>query len=127
MLNETRLEGIALLASQNAVNALIETQTILQLLVKKGIVTPEEVAITRGIVKRQPKYRQMIQDLDSAMDRVYESKKFEELIQKTLQPDGNKNLTDEERNYLSGKLDDMIKGCVKEARNKYGDSIKEII
>lgn len=110
MLDETRLEGIALLASQNAVNALIETQTILQLMVKKGLVTPEEVAITRGIVKSQPKYKQMLQALDSAMDRVDESAKFEELLQKSLQPNGNKNLTEEERNYLLNKLDKISKG-----------------
>lgn len=110
MLDETRLEGIALLASQNAVNALIETQTILQLMVKKGLVIPEEVAITRGIVKSQPKYKQMLQSLDSAMDRVDESAKFEELLQKSLQPNGNKNLTEEERNYLLNKLDKISKG-----------------
>lgn len=110
MLDETRLEGIAILALQNAVNALIETQTILQIMVKKGLVTPEEVALTRGIVKSQPKYKQMLQELDSAMDRVDESAKFEELLQKSLQPNGNKNLTDEERNYLLNKLDRISKG-----------------
>ena len=110
MLDETRLEGIALLASQNAVNALIETQTILQLMVMKGLVTPEEVAITRGVVKSQPKYKQMLQALDSAMDRVDESAKFEELLQKSLQPNGNKKLTEEERNYLLNKLDKISKG-----------------
>lgn len=121
MLDETRLEGIALLASQNAVNALIETQTILQLMVKKGLVTPEEVALTREIVKSQPKYKQMMQALDSAMDRVDESAKFEELLQKSLQPNGNKNLTDEERSYLLGKLDNMTKEFAKEAKGIYGD------
>ena len=110
MLNETRLEGIAILASENAVNALIETQTILQLMVKKGIVTPEEVAITRGVVKSQPKYKQLLQALDSAMDRVDESVKFEKLLQKSLQPNGNNNLTDEERNYLLNKFDKISKG-----------------
>lgn len=127
MLDGTRLEGISLLASQNAVNALIETQTILQLMVKKGLVTPEEVAITRKIVKSQPKYKQMLQTLDSAMDKVNESAKFEELVKKALQPNGNKNLTDEERSYLLGKLDNMTKSFAKEARNKYGDSMKEMI
>lgn len=110
MLDETRLEGISILASQNAVNALIETQTILQLMVKKGLVTPEEVAVTRGIVKSQPKYRQMLQVLDSAMDRVDESAKFEELLQKSLQPNGREQLTNEEKDYLLNKLDKISKG-----------------
>ena len=110
MLDETRLEGIALLASQNAVNALIETQTILQLMVKKGIVTPEEVVITRGIVKSQPKYKQILQALDSAMDRADKSAKFEELLQKSLQPNGREQLTKEEKDYLLNKLDKISKG-----------------
>ena len=110
MLDETRLEGISILASQNAVNALIETQTILQLMVKKGLVTPEEVAVTRWIVKSQPKYRQMLQVLDSAMDRVDESAKFEELMHKSLQPNGSEQLTKEEKDYLLNKLDKISKG-----------------
>ena len=110
MLDETRLEGIALLAGANAVNALIETQTILQLLVKKDIVTPEEVSDTRRIVKSQPKYKQMLQALDSAMNRVDESAKFEELLQKSLQPNGREQLTKEEKDYLLRKLDN-IAGC----------------
>lgn len=110
MLNETRLEGMTILAAHNAINALIETQTILQLMVKKGLVTPEEVSIMRGIVSSQPKYRKMIQELDNAMDRIDESAKFEELLEKTFQPNGNKNLTDEEKNYLLNKLDKIGRG-----------------
>lgn len=110
MLDETRIEGIALSGAQTAINALIETQVILQLLVKKGIVTPEEVSITRGIVNNQQKYKQMIYALDNAMDRVDDSAKFEELLQKSLQPNGNKNLTEEERNYLLKRLDNISKG-----------------
>ena len=105
MLDETRLEGIALLAAYNSVNALIETQVILQLMVKKGIVTPEEVALTRGIVSRQPKYKQMLQELDIAIDRVEESVKFEELLQKSLMPNGKEQLTKEEKDYLLNKFD----------------------
>ncbi len=77
MLDETRLEGLALLADQDALNALIDTQVILQLMVKKNLVSPEEVALTRELVKRQPKYKQMQQTLDDAMDRVDESSKLE--------------------------------------------------
>ena len=77
MLDETRLEGLALLADQDALNALIDTQVILQRMVKKNLVSPEEVALTRELVKRQPKYKQMQQTLDDAMDRVDESSKLE--------------------------------------------------
>lgn len=110
MLDETRLEGLALLADQDAINALIETQVILQLLVKKNLVSAEEVALTREIVKRQPKYRQMQQALDDAMDRVDESSKFEELMEKSLKPNGREQLTKEEKDYLLGKLGQISKG-----------------
>ena len=79
-------------------------------MVKKGLVIPEEVAVTRGVVKSQPKYRQMLQVLDSAMDRVDESAKFEELFQKSLQPNGREQLTNEEKDYLLNKLDKISKG-----------------
>lgn len=110
MLDETRLEGLALIANQDAVNALIETQVILQLLVKKNLVSPEEVCLTREIVKQQPKYKQMQQTLDNAMDRVDESFKFEELMEKSLRPNGREQLTKEEKDYLLGKLDQISKG-----------------
>ena len=101
MLEETRIKGIAISAGREAINALIETQTILQLMVKKGLVTPEEVALTRGIVKSQPKYKQMLQALDDAMSRVNESVQFEELLHKM----NSGQLTEEERNILLKELD----------------------
>lgn len=107
MLNETRVEGLALTAGANAVNALIDTQVILQLLVKKGIVTPEEVVITRGIVNSQPKYKRLLESIDSAMNKVDEAAKFEELFTKSLQPNGREQLTEEEKDYLLKKLDEM--------------------
>jgi len=103
MLEETRLENIALTALQNAVNALIETQTILQLLVKKGIVTVEEVKNTREIVKRQPKYKGFLQSIEEALNDASEIAKFEELFQKML--NDKESLTEEERNYLLHELD----------------------
>lgn len=108
MLNETRLEGMSLLAAEEAICALIDTQTILQLLVKKNIVTREEVASTRAIVESQPKYKEVLQAIDGCMDKVDELVKFEELVQKSLQPDGNKKLTDEEREYLKSKISPCI-------------------
>lgn len=109
MLDETRLEGLALLADQDAVTALIESQVILQLMVKKNLVTPEEVSITREIVKRQPKYKEMLKTLDNAMDEVNESTKFEELMEKSLQPNGREQLTKEEKEYLLNRINQITK------------------
>ena len=117
MLNETRIESIAILALTDAVNALSETQTILQLMVKKGLVTPEEVAVTRGVVKSQPKYKQLFNMLDDAMKKTKETAKFEELFEKSLQSGGNKNLTEEEREYLLKELDDITKYYAKKAKD----------
>ena len=109
MIKETKLEIKSLLASCDAVNALIETQTILQLLVQKGIVTPEEVASMRNVVKRQPKYNQMLQELDNEKNKLEEHVKFEELFTKSLQPGGKESLTQEEKDYLLREVDKMTK------------------
>lgn len=45
-----------------------ETQTILQLLVAKGIVTREEVAETRNRVKNSPLYKPLYEYLENAAD-----------------------------------------------------------
>lgn len=45
-----------------------ETQTILQLLVAKGIVTREEVAETRNRVKNSPAYKPLYEYLENAVD-----------------------------------------------------------
>lgn len=89
---------------------MIETQVILQLLVKKNLVNSEEVALTREIVKRQPKYKQMQQMLNDSINRVDESSKFEELMEKSLRPDGREQLTKEEKDYLLSKLEQISKG-----------------
>lgn len=95
MLNDTRTENIAVQSSKQSVLALIETQTILQLLVRKGIVTPEDVNITRNIVRSQPKYLKAIQSLDNVIDNINESMKFEDIYKKIQ----GKELTPEEYKY----------------------------
>jgi len=46
---------------EQIVNALVETQTVLQLLVAKGIVTREEVSKTRTKVRNSSKYKPEIE------------------------------------------------------------------
>lgn len=109
MLKETQLEGVALTATEIAINALIETQTILQLIVKKGIVTPEEVRSTRKIVTSQPKYKQMLQMVAEGVNKLEDNVKFEELFEKSLRPGGREQLTQAEKDYLRNKVDNIIK------------------
>lgn len=104
MLDDTRIEGLATLAAKNAVQALIETQTILQLMVKKGLVTREEVSETRQLVSKQPVYKSLLSKLNDRMDDINEDAKFQSLFEKSLGPNGAKSLTDEEREYLLSRL-----------------------
>lgn len=50
----------------------VETQTILQLLVSKGLVTREEVAKMRTTVKNSPKYKLIYDSLDALEKKVVE-------------------------------------------------------
>ena len=105
MQDSTRAEGLGILAGQNAVNALIETQVILQLLVRKGIVTVEEVNDMRKVVRNRPNYKKMLDDLNKASDKITDDIKFEETFEKMLYGGGGDVLTEEERNYMMNKLD----------------------
>lgn len=104
MLNETRLEGLSLSAVENAVLALIDTQVVLQLLVSKGIVTREEVSITRKIVTNQPKYKNILESIDNVNAKINDNAKLEELMEKSLRPGGREHLADEERKYIIDRL-----------------------
>ena len=105
MLDRTKLEQLSVLTLKNAVNSLINSQTILQLLVKKGIVTPEEINITRNIVSSQPKYKQLLDIINDLQDQVDEDIKFEKLVEKSLEPGGREKLTPEEKEYIMSKLE----------------------
>ena len=48
----------------------VETQLILQLLVKKGLVTKEEIEEMRKTVKNSPNYKPMYEVLDRIEDRA---------------------------------------------------------
>lgn len=53
-----------LMLQEQILNALIETQTILQLLVFKGTITREEVSEMRNKVRNSPKYKLAIDDIE---------------------------------------------------------------
>jgi len=104
MLKSTDLEMMAAYAARDAANAVIETQTILQLMVLKGLVTPEEVSDMRGIVKKQPKYNNILQIANKTLNEMNEIIKFESLVEKSLEPNGRENLTKDEREFLEYRL-----------------------
>ena len=83
----------------------IETQTILQLLVKHGIVTREEVQETRDIVSTQPKYKEELDEILAMMDHVNTTIEFEEIFDKVMtNPD---SVTDEEKDIFNHYMDTM--------------------
>ena len=59
-----------LMFQENILNALIETQTILQLLVQKNIVSREEVANMRNKVRSQGKYKSSYEYIQNAKVNV---------------------------------------------------------
>lgn len=62
----------------------IDTQTILQLLVSKGIVTREEVEETRKKVSNSPKYNFAFGYINKAMHDIEEFEKNPDLLVKTM-------------------------------------------
>lgn len=98
-------------ATRTELHSMIETQTLLQLLVKKEIFSPEEVANTRKLVQKNSKKVQLLQKEYAIQARLYnqltgvdsEKDKFMFLLGKMIH-DRN-SLTEEELNYLDSILD----------------------
>lgn len=103
MSDGTNMENLALHAMRNSIYALAETQTILQILVRHKIVTVEEVANTRSIVYKQPKYASLLNQVEDIMQQTIEINKFEDLFRKSLN-EGPGSLSPEEQEYLLNKM-----------------------
>ena len=103
---------VSMLAATKAeLTSIVETQTLMQVLVKKGLVSADEIKQTRKAVeKNSPKVQHLYQqfkDFDtilSIFDRQDEEKhKFMSLLDKMIQD--RDSLTEEELDYLDSKLD----------------------
>ena len=102
----TQLKEFIIKGYHTDVEGMIETQAILQLLVKKNIVTPDEVKEMRQIVRRQPKYTDMLKTISASLDAINEAAKFENLFTKSL-TEGPDKLSKEEKDYLLNELDNI--------------------
>lgn len=107
MTTETKQEEGMLTTMRAVIDLMVETQTILQLLVKHNIVTHEEVQTTRSYVSRQKKYADMRNAITQKLNDNAEMMKFETLFEKSLGPGGRESLTEEERSYLLNKIDHL--------------------
>ena len=106
--SETELKEQLLYIHEINIRNTIDIQVTLQLLVKKGIVTPEEVQQMRAFVSKQPTYANALQSIENSRKTIEETLKFEQLLTKALSGDRSKpvgdNLTQEEKDYINSRL-----------------------
>ena len=90
-------KDLNLLCNMTAVKALIDTQVILQLLVKKNIVTREEVSDMRNIVSSQPENKKIMDAIEESITEKALRSRFDELFKKVA---SGYEITKEEREFL---------------------------
>lgn len=90
-------KDLNLLCNMTAVKALIDTQVILQLLVKKNIVTREEVIDMRNIVSSQPENKKIMDAIEESITEKALRSRFDELFKKVA---SGYEITKEEREFL---------------------------
>lgn len=91
-------KGLLVSLESNTLN-IIECQTILQLLVKKGIVTREEVLATREIVSNQYKYKDVLDEISKKQNDLADDNKFKNEMTKKFS--GEKYDNDFLQSYLN--------------------------
>ena len=90
-------KDLNLLCNMTAVKALIDTQVILQLLVKKNIVTRKEVIDMRNIVSSQPENKKIMDAIEESITEKALRSRFDELFKKVA---SGYEITKEEREFL---------------------------
>ena len=65
--------------SKQSVETLIETQVLLCLLVKKGIVTSQEISETRNAISSMPKYEKLLESVGAYGE--YDTSEYDELME----------------------------------------------
>ena len=90
-------KDLNLLCNMTAAKALIDTQVILQLLVKKNIVTRKEVIDMRNIVSSQPKNKKIMDAIEESITEKALRSRFDELFKKVA---SGYEITKEEREFL---------------------------
>lgn len=103
-MEQDRIEEGMLLAQEGMMLNKINIQTILQLLIEKGIVTREEVAAKREYIGSQPIYSRMLDRIQALQRENQENINFSETFNKVL----NKTATEEERKWVSNKFKDYV-------------------
>lgn len=103
-MDQNRIEEGMLLAQEGMMLNKINIQTILQLLIEKGIVTREEVTAKRDYIRSQPIYSRTLDWIQALQRENQENINFSETFNKVI----NKTVTDEERKLVSNKFKDYV-------------------
>ena len=103
-MDQNRIEEGMLLAQEGMMLNRINIQTILQLLVEKGLLQREEVTTKRAYIRSQPRYSRMLDRIQALQRENQENINFSETFNKVL----NKTATDEERKWVSNKFKDYV-------------------
>lgn len=90
-------KDLNLLCNMTAAKALIDTQVILQLLVKKNIVTRKEVIDIRNIVSSRPENKKIMDAIEESITEKAIRSRFDELFKKVA---SGYEITKEEREFL---------------------------
>ena len=90
-------KDLNLLCNMTAAKALIDTQVILQLLVKKNIVTRKEVIDMRNIVSSQPENKKIMDAIEESIAKETVVSRYDELFKKVL---SGYEITKEEKEFL---------------------------
>lgn len=90
-------KDLNLLCNMTAAKALIDTQVILQLLIKKNIVTRKEVIDMRNIVSSQPENKKIMDAIEESITEKALRSRFDELFKKVA---SGYEITKEEREFL---------------------------
>ena len=107
-MTDTNLKQVISDLYEQGLRTRIDIQVILQLMIKHGITTVEEIQSMRSYMEKQPIYKVQLDALKNINEELDEDKKFEDLVIKSLSGDKDKpitsNLTPEEKEYVLSRL-----------------------
>lgn len=99
-MNQDKIEEGMLVAQEGVILNRINIQTLLQLLVEKGVITREEVATKRDYVGRQPGYKNSLDIVHTLQQKNKEGQYFTQEFSKFLKSDGKEGDVDYIRKSL---------------------------
>lgn len=83
-MDKDKIEEGMLIAQEGMVLNKINIQTILYLLVEKGIINPEEVALKRNFIEKQPLYTNILDKISSLLEENHRAQMFTNVIENYL-------------------------------------------